>query len=63
MKYRFLITEYLRKSVVVEAETKSEAEDKLYEQYDTGMIVLSADDYDCNEVEFLEETNDEADIR
>ena len=63
MKYRFLITEYLRRTVVVEADSQDEALDKLISSYEGEDIVLDWNDYDGNDIDYLEETNDEADIR
>ncbi len=63
MKYRYLITEYLRRTVVVEADSQDDAYDKLISSYEGEDIVLGWNDYDGNDVDFLEETNDEADIR
>lgn len=63
MKYRYLITEYLRRTVVVEADSQDEALDKLIQSYEGEDIVLDWNDYDGNDIDFMEETNDEADIR
>lgn len=50
MKYNFVITETLKKVVRVEAESVSDAHDKVVNLYRNEEIVLSADDFDFKEI-------------
>ena len=64
MKYRFVITEYLKRDVVVEATTQREAREKLIKAYVSDGIVLDWSNYVGNDIDFIEESNgnEEADI-
>lgn len=58
MKYLVRVTETLAKSVIVEANSKEEAENKVDQAYDDAQIVLDYDDFDEYEIEALREAND-----
>ena len=65
MKYRYLITEYLTRSVVVDADDEKSARDKIDDAYcNMGEIVLDSSDYCASEITFQEECseNEQADI-
>ena len=55
MKIRVEITEVLQKTVEVEAESKSEAINKVKEQYYNDEIELDASDFIDTEFEIMEE--------
>lgn len=55
MKYLVRVTETLAKSVIVEANSKEEAENKVDQAYDDAQIVLDYDDFDEYEIEALRE--------
>lgn len=58
MKYLVRVTETLAKSVIVEANSKEEAENKVDQAYDDAQIVLDYDDFDEYEIEAIREAND-----
>ena len=51
MEYKVEITEYLQKTVIVEAETESDALDKVKEDYDKEKIILDSSDFVAKEIE------------
>ena len=51
MKYNFMITEYLRRSVRVEADSAEEAYEKVEELLASEDIVLTADDFSDRDIE------------
>ena len=55
MKYLVRVTETLAKSVIVEANSKEEAENKVDQAYDDAQIVLDYDDFNEYEIEALRE--------
>lgn len=57
MKYVVEITEKLVKHVVVEADTKEEAEDKVSDAHREAKIVLDYEDYEDVEFECLREAD------
>ena len=58
MKYLVRVTETLAKSVIVEANSKEEAENKVDQAYDDAQIVLDYDDFAEYEIEAIREAND-----
>ena len=59
MKYLVRVTETLAKSVIVEANSKEEAENKVDQAYDDAQIVLDYDDFNEYEIEALREATKE----
>lgn len=55
MKYKVEITEYLQKTIEVDAKDKNEAYYKVKQMYDNEEIVLSADDFTDKEIKMLED--------
>lgn len=51
MKYVVRVTETLARTLIVEANSMEEAEDKVDRAYDDGQIILDYDDFDEYEVE------------
>lgn len=51
--YKVEITEYLRRTVVVDAEDEEDAKSKVEDMYYNEDIVLSADDFDYMEMKVL----------
>ena len=60
MKYRFRITEYLRRTVDVDADSQAEAIDKIHKAYSSGEEVLDYSDFDGVEIEELEYGKEDA---
>lgn len=59
MKHVVEVTEYLVKRVVVEADTKDEAEEKVRKAYaDDGDITLDYEDFYEAEIEYLKEATE-----
>lgn len=58
MKFNFMITEYLRRSVRVEAGNESEAYNKVLGLISGEDVVLTADDFADREVESLSKFTD-----
>lgn len=59
MKYRVRVTETLSHTVVVEANSMQDAENKVGKAYDDGQIVLDYDDFDGYEIEAQREITEE----
>ena len=57
MKYVVRVTETLARTLIVEANSMEEAEDKVDRAYDDGQIILDYDDFDEYEVEAREATD------
>ena len=55
MKYKVEITEYLQRTIDVEANDENEAYSKVKQMYDNEEIVLSADDFIDKEIKVLED--------
>ena len=55
MIYNFMITEYLRKSVRVEAESYEDAYEKIVDAITSEEVVLTADDYAGRDIESVDE--------
>ena len=55
MKYKVEITEYLQKTIEVDAKDEKEAYSKVKQMYDDEKIVLSADDFTDKEIRVLED--------
>ncbi len=55
MKYKVEITEYLQKTIEVDAKDENEAYSKVKQMYDNEGIVLSADDFTGKEFKVLED--------
>ena len=53
MKYNYMITEYLRRTVRVEAESEAEAYLKVQDLIDNEDVVLSADDFVDRDIETM----------
>lgn len=58
MKYLVRVTEELTHTVVVEADSMQDAENKVNTAYDNGQIVLDYDNYDNYEIDALREATD-----
>ena len=58
MKYVVRVTETLARTLIVEANSMEEAEDKMDRAYDDGQIILDYDDFDEYEVEARREATD-----
>lgn len=58
MKYVVRVTETLARTLIVEANSMEEAEDKVDRAYDDGQIILDYDDFDEYEVEARREATD-----
>lgn len=58
MKYVVLVTETLARTLIVEANSMEEAEDKVDRAYDDGQIILDYDDFDEYEIEARREATD-----
>lgn len=58
MKYIVRVTETLARTLIVEANSMEEAEDKMDRAYDDGQIILDYDDFDEYEVEARREATD-----
>lgn len=58
MKYVVRVTETLARTLIVEANSMEEAEDKVDRAYDDGQIILDYDDFDEYEVEARKEATD-----
>ena len=58
MKYVVRVTETLSHTVVVEANSMQDAENKVGKAYDDGQIVLDYDDFAGYNVEAIREAND-----
>ena len=54
-KYKVEITEYLQRTIEVEADNESDALDKVEADYCSEKIVLSADDFTDKEIKVLED--------
>ena len=54
-KYKVEITEYLQRTIEVDAKDKKEAYSKVKQMYDNEEIVLSADDFTDKEIKVLED--------
>ena len=54
-KYKVEITEYLQKTIEVDAKDEKEAYSKVKQMYDDEEIVLSADDFTDKEIKVLED--------
>lgn len=55
-EYTFEITEVLSRKITVEADSQTEAQEKIEDMYGSGEIVLNADDYIDNNIEFVSYT-------
>ena len=55
MKYKVEITEFLQKTIEVDAQDEKEAYSKVKQMYDDEKIVLSADDFTDKEIKLLED--------
>ncbi len=55
MKYKVEITEYLQKTIEVDANDENEAYSKVKQIYDNEKIILSADDFIDKEIKVLED--------
>ena len=55
MKYKVEITEFLQKTIEVDATNKNEAYSKVKHMYDNEEIILSADDFTDKEIKVLED--------
>ena len=53
-KYKVEITEYLQRTIEVEAESKSEAIAKVKEEYNKGNIILDSNDFIAKEINIVE---------
>ena len=62
MKFDFIITEYLKKIVRVEAENYREAREKVDDLYCEEKIVLTADDFCDRDIVGLAELQDYVDL-
>lgn len=58
MKYLVRITETSAHTVIVEANSMQEAEDKVNNAYDNGQIMLDYDDFDEYDIEVQREATD-----
>lgn len=58
MKYVVRVTETLARTLIVDANSMEEAEDKVDRAYDDGEIILDYDDFDEYEVEARREATD-----
>ena len=58
MKYVVQVTETLARTLIVEANSMEEAEDKVDRAYDDGQIILDYDNFDEYEVEARREATD-----
>lgn len=58
MKYVVRVAETLARTLIVEANSMEEAEDKVDRAYDDGQIILDYDDFDEYEVEARREATD-----
>lgn len=58
MKYLVRVAETLARTVIVEANSMEEAEDKVDQAYDDGQIVLDYDDFSEYEIEVRKEATD-----
>ena len=58
MKYVVRVTETLARTLIVDANSMEEAEDKVDRAYDDGQIILDYDDFDEYEVEARREATD-----
>ena len=58
MKYVVRVTETLARTLIVDANSMEEAEDKMDRAYDDGQIILDYDDFDEYEVEARREATD-----
>ena len=54
-KYKVEITEYLQKTIEVDAKDENEAYSKVKQMYDNEEIILSADDFTDKEIKVLED--------
>ena len=55
MKYKVEITEYLQRTISIEADNEDDALDKIEEAYCNEKIVLSADDFIDKEIKVLKD--------
>lgn len=58
MKYVVRVTETLTRTLIVEANSMEEAEDKVDRAYDDGQIILDYDDFDEYDIEVQREATD-----